>query len=824
MIKAFLSHSTSDKERYVRIVASQLGEDNCVYDEYTFDFGLQSIEEIIRGLEVCQLFVVFLSSEAFGSKWVQKEILLAHEKLTARELDRIYPIIIDPSVTYLDTRIPQWMKDEYNLKYVSRPTVAARRIRQRLREISWLHNPRLKEIDKIFVGRNDLVKTIEERVDDFDRELPTCFIATGLPRIGRSALLRHALIKSNVIEQSYELPSIVLRREDSLEDLILKLFDLGFSQLPYPTALMSLDIGQRLNIAGTIVKDIQNAKEIILIRDEGCIVDGSRQIRPWFDEILKRTMSAQRLTFLISARYRPAPETSRLRPYIFAVGLPELAFTERCGLFKRLLEFEKIGLTREAFRFFTGLFQGFPEQIRFASDMIRDLGISDAQKESYQITEFSSDRAATILAKYADRRKVIDFLYLLSQFEFISLDFLFSLVDESDYANLLNELITASICDYVGIEKEFIRVNDAIRDFVHRNRLALPAEFLQKLNAHLDEFLEAPNEEERDISDITFSIKEAIKAGRSVRQQYLIPSHFLRSMRELYQERGNLDRVIELADRLLEKEHFLDPAVAHDFRYYLCLSLARKRDSRLVKEIQKIPGPEHDFILGFYYRLVGRPNDAIQRLKKCLFDPIVSTVAKRELVQVLLSIEDFESASSLAQSNYEENRSNPYHIQAYFNSIVNSQEAIQNKDLLVSLIQELESIASDVSTEMAHIAKAEFAAKCEYDYIEALDIINDAVEQYPDSPYPLLTKTYLTARHRDLENLKASYDRLEQIGRKRNISDSLIRLKSYIIVLEGNLDKALTYADSNLRKCPEYSRLSFLDRLREIANNVCSST
>lgn len=39
MIKAFLSHSSKDKNSYVRNVANWLNKDNIVYDEYTFEEG-----------------------------------------------------------------------------------------------------------------------------------------------------------------------------------------------------------------------------------------------------------------------------------------------------------------------------------------------------------------------------------------------------------------------------------------------------------------------------------------------------------------------------------------------------------------------------------------------------------------------------------------------------------------------------------------------------------------------------------------------------------------------------------------------------------------
>lgn len=38
-MKAFLSHSSADKERYVGIVASRLAEEDIVYDEVSFESG-----------------------------------------------------------------------------------------------------------------------------------------------------------------------------------------------------------------------------------------------------------------------------------------------------------------------------------------------------------------------------------------------------------------------------------------------------------------------------------------------------------------------------------------------------------------------------------------------------------------------------------------------------------------------------------------------------------------------------------------------------------------------------------------------------------------
>ncbi len=64
---------------------------------------------------------------------------------------------------------------------------------------------------------------------------------------------------------------------------------------------MKLSIDERINLAETIVRDIQAAQEIVLVRDEGCLINNDREFQPWFDEILRRE------TNIYNFRKIPAP-------------------------------------------------------------------------------------------------------------------------------------------------------------------------------------------------------------------------------------------------------------------------------------------------------------------------------------------------------------------------------------------------------------------------------------------------------------------------------------------------------------------------------------
>ena len=105
----FLSHSSTDKSGYVAILADKFG-DRAIYDAYTFEAGMRTVDEILKNLKRTDLFVLLISDAALNSKWVQDEITDSKRLLDAGQIKQFLPIIIDPTVTYRDGRIPDWIR------------------------------------------------------------------------------------------------------------------------------------------------------------------------------------------------------------------------------------------------------------------------------------------------------------------------------------------------------------------------------------------------------------------------------------------------------------------------------------------------------------------------------------------------------------------------------------------------------------------------------------------------------------------------------------------------------------------------------------------
>lgn len=128
MGRIFLSHSSADKE-FVEPIADLLGKTKCVYDKYTFEIGMKTLDEIFQNIEASDIFVYFISQTSLNSDWVKEELNRAEELLGApNKIKQIFPLIIDSSVDYSDTRIADFLKKSYNLQRVDSYVLAYRKI------------------------------------------------------------------------------------------------------------------------------------------------------------------------------------------------------------------------------------------------------------------------------------------------------------------------------------------------------------------------------------------------------------------------------------------------------------------------------------------------------------------------------------------------------------------------------------------------------------------------------------------------------------------------------------------------------------------------
>jgi len=818
MIKAFLSHSSKDKDSYVRIVADKLSNKmNIIYDEYTFEIGNRTLDEIMNGLEKTELFVFFISDNSLNSEWVQNEVLTAGNKLGKR-LKQFYPIIIDKNITYKDERIPEWLQKEYNLKYVSKPTISAKRIEQKLREISLEKHPKLKKKNNLCIGRNTILDEFEERLDNFELNKPKCIIASGFLSIGRRTFLKYALEKTDVIEQYYSPNTISLDTNDSIEDFIFKINDFGFLNIDDKlTNLLSKSQNYKIELAISLLIEIQKSNELIMILDNGCIVNYERVVSSWFKKIIESDDISNKTIICTASKFKVNYKDIR-GDIFYSIHIDELNISERKRLFKRLLEIYNIEISIDDFNYISSQFYGFPEQVLFCVDYIHRTNVENVKDNLHEIREFNDEKASMLIQHYRDNEEILSFIRLLAQFEIISLDFIFQIVNKNIFSIILEQLVTENICEYFGYDGQFVRLNDSIRDYIIRNKVKLKEIYSKSIKEHVEEFIKSDDINDKDSSDYLFSIKEAILSGQDINENLLLPSHFLRTIKDLYYT-GKYNRVIELADKVLEKEVNIDYYLVNDIKYHLCLALAKNKDKRVLSEVQKLNGDQHNFILGYYYRIVGRYEDAIEKLKLVVKSKYIQSRAKREMVHIYIQTEGYSKALEFAKNNYIDNKNNIFHIQLYFTCLFHSDKYSKHKDEIKRIAQELEEKSLESNSDMGKRAQALYLAKYENNENKSLNIINDTIATYSNSQYPILTKFDIAFIFKNISAMEEAIESLENFKGMPISKRTYLKQKAYLIAIrDRDSVKAKQLINDELKNYPEEAKNLIFEKLDSLSN------
>lgn len=765
MPNIFLSHSSADKEKYVKIVANQLlkhlDEHTIYYDEYTFESGMKSMEEISKSLKETDLFVVFISRKALESEWVKKELMISKELLGKDIIKRIYPIVIEADLKWNDKEIPDWLKD-YTLKYIPKPTKATQLIRKRIVEIAWDLNPKIEERNNIFVGRNKEIDEFENRKYDYDMETTLAYIAAGIPKVGRKSLLKQCFIKSHITENNYRASKIELGMYDGIEDFIMWINDLGFSDDVDLTGFMEMEIIEKCKLLAMLLDDISRNQEILMIEDKGCIITHDGIMCDWFVQAINFMKERNRTVLGIASKFRVGLPICNEQIYI--INVPPLNKMECGGLLQKYLELEEIKLTKEEYKNYSGMLKGFPEQVKYACSLILKYGAERAYDFSSEIENYDAEIIAQVLKDLEESSEDIDFLRFLAEIDMISYQSLQTILMDSEFVKeKVNKFYINGIIEFVGIANEYIKINGSIKDYITRAEYVLSNEYKEKLNRYVVDFLDGYKYEELDMPDYLLKLKESLIKGGNLDNRYMIPSQYLKTMVELYEKQKDYAKVIEYADIVLKSTNYIEDKLLFEIRYFLCMALAKRRDRRMLVEVQNINGADHEFLLGFYYRMTGNYEKALEKLEHSMELRRNFSKAKREKVQVLINLERFEDALSVAKENYENDRSNPYHIHAYFLCLIKSDDSDEDKAVLQELIENLDKTTSDFGIELRGRCRALYEAYKNRDADMAFAMIDKTIEESSTPIYALQDKFDICEKLHELEEMGKVISQIEDL-------------------------------------------------------------
>ena len=814
-MRVFISHSSKDKDPYcnavVRILREKLGKDSIVYDDLTFEAGEKSIDEINRTLAFSDLYVILLSDNAVERDWVKYELKEAHKKLTDRTLNRVYPLIIDPSLRFSDERIPGWLKD-YNLKYIARPAKAAKLIIERAKDVNWSRHPGFQSRNTIFVGRNELISDFEKRIDDFEKPPLNTFIASGLPNIGRKSLVRQCFIKGTIIPQYYEFPTISLSYQESIEDFIIKISDLGFTDGSEIKGLLSKSLAEKIQCASDLARELARLSEIVLIKDDGCIVDYRGNFAEWFKRIISSSDLFDRIIFVVITKYKMSFESIRNVPSASYINVPELSQQERKGLLRRLSDANNLDLGRADLEQISRHLTGYPAQVHYAVDIIKHNGFPYLSRNFKLLSDYNEQEVSSLLERHTKESNVMHILALIGKYDAISITMLYEILNSTPgYVSCYEDLYQESLFELEGVNREYVRLNEVVRNYIARSGAKILPEHRKKAQQLFEKMFSDDRGLWYNSNDFLLAIRESVTQGKTVDPEHIIPSVYLKSMADLYSNM-QYENVVKLAKLALSNSENTDAKILYEIQYLLCSALAKLKHPDFMTEVQKLDYDGRKFLTAFYYRQIGKNDRALNCLNEILAKRPEMSKAKREKVLVLKNLQQFEEATGLAKENYYLYSDNPYHIQAYFDCLINTYHNNPEDDLLYDLLEKLVRIRSEKAQSMHERCRALYIAYVEDSYDAAIHCIDDAIANYPkDKKYALIVKFEIARLFHKFDEMERVIGVLASDGSNEN---TIVVCRSKLLADQNHVDEAVEYFNRNIMFFTEESKKAFCEKLR----------
>ncbi|UJF29293.1 toll/interleukin-1 receptor domain-containing protein [Kaistella sp. 97-N-M2] len=742
MAKAFLSHSSKDKE-IVRKVANQLGNKNCVLDEISFDPGRITLEQIFSELDSSDIFVLFISDDSLESEWVKKEIQRAKENMNSEILHRIIPIIIDEKILYSDVRLPSWIAKPYNLKYIDNEVIILKKIRQALREVNFKKTKFNQDIENNFVGRNSEMEKFENEINNIDSWTPTYIIAYNyFEGIGRRTFLKNALRKYKLTEYLDTPTYITIESKESIENFIYKLNTISKNPAILDYDFSSLSIESKIEIAVNLVKQFMDFKELIFIVDEGGIILPNNSVVNWFKELVNNEIFDNNLVLCLISKYRPNEVKLKRERKSLVYRIPELSTPETKNLFLRLLKIYQLdGIRREDKEFFIEHLKGIPSQIIYAVNLI-EINPFEAKKNVNDIIEYSDRFSSTLLNHLKDTPIAYQLAILLSTNEIFSTELINKVLgDNEETSNALQTLFDLSLFNFVFGGYDYVKLNPTLSDFINRTKIKLEEKYKTKLDAISKELLEEDLDKiiVNDYSEFMVTLQAMLENKLKVPKKYFIPSLIIKNVIKEY-DKGNYDYVIKICVELLENQNY-DQQIIWETNYRLTLAYARTKNEKFFDHISffrnETNNLDYYFLLGFYYRHKGNRMKALENYSKALQYYSEHSRSKREIVNIYLSLGQYDDAVDLAKDNYEKRKTNIYHIHSYFVSIIRRKKTSSSDiKILETLMNSVKSNPDIKSDDILRCMQGEYAYYIENDINKANEILLEAIKLNQNKNFP----------------------------------------------------------------------------------------
>lgn len=737
MIKVFISHSSVQKQ-FVEDIANSIGLDHVVVDKFDFEAGKAILGEIDKSIEKSNIFVLLISEDGLKSNWVQHEIAEVRTYIDEGKIVFI-PFIIDEGTKLQDPRIQTWIRNMITDRYLN-PVMLARVIRRRIREMVWIQNPTAELKKRIFVGRDHVIAEMYRKLYDNTDQQRRAIVVSGIPHIGRKRLLIEFLVSKiqNDLHPTYSPIEVRLTDTDSIEEFILRLNDyLKLYELDKLYEQMEGGKEKCVILAIELINRISVFKERILINDSGSIVLTNGLLSDWFQSIIQTEDLVKKVIVMVASKYTLSPMALRNIPQVQANAIHSLERQDMIALFNAYASRIGISCKKGEVESFVDKVSGYPEQIFAIVDTIKEFGIVAAETEVQKIRGMFDDDLRAIVKLIEPDSCVVQTLILMSRFEFVTIDILYEVLPY-DIPSILNELRKYALLDVFGPSGQYLRIDQSLADYVIRTKLQLDKANEARLTAFSKRIIKETDIKTLDLATDLFRLKQMIADPRiSVSPQFFLPSIALKVIIDEYRSR-NYENVITIADKILKdyKRNSFE-SVLYSIHYWLCLSLCKTKDIRLMEEVKYFDTNKYSywFLKGFYYRNKYNYSEALNCYNKALSkarDPRARHLSKaeHEITIVKIKMGDFAGALDLAERSYKTFKWNSFHIAVYFRCYVRTKD--RDIEKLNELLNEMEKSYDPHKDIVLPSMRAEMAYYYNNDFVKSVNLFKELFNSQTD--------------------------------------------------------------------------------------------
>jgi hypothetical protein len=665
-MKAFISHSSKDKH-LVRQIAEELGDMRCEYDEYSFEFELNSIA-IRKALDRSNLFVLILSQHSVRSDFVKEEIRGALERRGSGKISNIMIFSIDET-SY--SELPAWLREINVASRIKNAKQISRKIDARLTEMS-LDDGRIPDF---YFGRSAEEQNLRVALAKPKKDSPLAVHVVGHHGVGRRTFLRKSLAAAapRHYESYIELP---VEEYDSVNEIYRKLYDVVEIVNPLRASedfenFSYLSQVEKCEKISEYISKLADEGTLPIFFDEGGVLQDNGDYQPYFPEIFSKLQNFSRPVAgfiqyrMMKFNYKKNHQRSihiRLNQLD-----DETVFELMCLKLKELdidFQIDEVKIAQK----FT---DGHPFNINLVVAYIAEEGMSILLSDPSEVLESKAERGQSFIRRIDFSDIESDIVAILHEYVSADIDFIFAALDKGgvDVTEALRRL--EDFCCIERREQLFV-LSPLIRDAIRRDkRFSRDDKWAGVIGARvLDTIKEVEDFENVTLSFIDGAIYQMLKTGQMISHlnSIILPTHLLRLGRQYY-DRGKWQSAVDFMHRALEREYDLTMDAKVEANRILGLALTRIDSNssgigEVVKTLRRYGTATARrvafFVEGFRARRNGQYPAAEEKFLAAAALGSQNYHINRELSSVLCHQGRYSEAEPYARAAYSRTPENPY--------------------------------------------------------------------------------------------------------------------------------------------------------------------